>query len=96
MVMFENDRNTRFINDIKSDFIEKSFAKLETAFSELFKIALSDNFLDVLGPQGISIFRQYFSIQFWRLPILDHFADNFIKKLDLQNAPSPILINGRR
>lgn len=96
-IMFEKDRNTRYVNGNKTDGIEKLYSRLETDFSGLFKIVQQNEYpYEALTPAGIALFRQYISIQFWRLPILDNFADSFLKGLDLSKVPSPVLINGKK
>ena len=94
MIMFGYDRNTVVIKGVKSDAIEKMYSTLETNFATLFRIALDPyNFHDVISPEGITLFRQYISFQFWRLPLMDAFAEDFLKNTNLQNLPSPVMVN---
>lgn len=96
-IMFEKDRNNRYVNGCETDQIEKFYTKLDTSFSDLFKILNKKEYpYEILSPEGITLLRQYISIQFWRLPILDNFANNFLRKLELSKVPSPILINGKK
>lgn len=96
-IMFEKDRNTKYVNGRETDEIEYLYSDLENSFSGLFKIINKKEFPhEVLSSEGITLLRQYISIQFWRLPILDNFADNFLKTLELSKVPSPILINGKK
>lgn len=78
-VFFEKDKNTIKLNNKKTDFIEKYYSQLETTFSELFhliKNGISQS--ELLNSDGISLLKKYLAIQFWRLPILDGFAEQFI------------------
>lgn len=96
-VMFENYRNIISINGIKTDAIESLYAKLDTNFSDLFKIIQKKEYpYDLLSTDGIRLLRQYIAIQFWRTPLTDPFVDNFIANLDLSIFPSPIFINGKK
>tara|TARA_Y100000588_G_C13890576_1_gene768489 strand:+ start:553 stop:792 length:240 start_codon:yes stop_codon:yes gene_type:complete len=71
--MFEKDRNTTYIKGKKTDGIENLYSNLETGFSDLFKIINKTEYpYEVLSAEGITLLRQYMSIQFWRLPILDN------------------------
>ncbi|EUJ11669.1 hypothetical protein Meth11DRAFT_2515 [Methylophilaceae bacterium 11] len=78
-VFFAKNRNTIRRNGMKTDAIEKIYAELETTYSQLFGIVNNgvDQFA-LLNADGISILRKYLAIQFWRLPILDEFAEHFM------------------
>lgn len=83
-VFFENNRNTIRRDGVKTDVIEKFYSGLETAFSQLFGILNNTIGQTVLlNVENISILRKYLAIQFWRLPILDKFAEDFIMSLTL-------------
>lgn len=78
-VLFEKNRNTIKRNGIKTNVIEKLYSELETTFSQLFN--LIKNGIDssvLLNADGVSVFKKYLAIQFWRLPILDEFSEKFI------------------
>lgn len=97
MIMFEKDRNITLINGNKTDQIEMMYSRLETSWSDLFKLLQGKEYPhEILSPQGISLLRQYISIQFWRLPFIDDFANNLLRTLDLKAVPSPILIDGKK
>lgn len=83
-VFFERSRNTIKRNGIKTDVIEKFYSELETTFSQIFN--LIKNGIDssvLLNADGVSTLKKYLAIQFWRLPILDEFAEQFILSLTL-------------
>ncbi len=79
MVMFERDRNIISINGIKTDVIETIYAKLETSFSDMFKLIQKHEYpYELLTTEGIRLLKQYISFQFWRTPFVDPFVDDFI------------------
>lgn len=94
-VFFEKFRNTVEIKGIKTNIIEKLYGTLESEFARFFNIVrggLSSQ--EILSKLGLDIIKQYFAIQFWRLPMLDSFADHYIKNLDLKQFGKRITING--
>ena len=78
-VLFEINKNTIKRNGIKTDVIEKHYSNFESSFCQLFN--LIKNGVDtsvLLSANGVSILKKYLAIQFWRLPILDEFAEEYI------------------
>ena len=94
-VFFGKFRNTVEINGIKTNIIEDFYSTLENEFAQFFNLVqdgLSSQ--EILSKSGLEIIKQYLAIQFWRLPMLDGFTDNFLKNLDLKRFGKRITING--
>ena len=93
-VFFEKYRNTIKINGVSTNTIEEFYSKLETSFGVFFNLVregLSND--EILSKHGLEIIKQYLAIQFWRLPMLDNYSDQFIKDLDLKKYGNRITIN---
>lgn len=81
-VFFEKDKYTIKLNDINTDVIEQLYSGLETAFSQLFQLIKNGiSQTELFNSDGVSLLKKYLAIQFWRLPILDEFAEQFILSL---------------
>jgi hypothetical protein len=81
-VFFEKGKNTIKYRDQPTDQIEKMYSELETGFAKLFKLireGISSNTL--FNKDGVRLLKQYMAIQFWRLPLLDEYADQYIRSL---------------
>jgi len=79
-VLFEKGKNTIKFRGQLTDGIEKLYSRLESGFSQYFNLARSGIYADeLLNPDGIRILKQYIAIQFWRLPRLDEFADQYLR-----------------
>lgn len=78
-IFFEKNKNTIKYRDRKTDQIEFFYSTLESSFSQLFKLINSDdNAITILNSEAISLLQKYLAIQFWRLPIVDDFANHYI------------------
>lgn len=94
-VFFEKYRNTIKINGVTTNAIEEFYSELENSFGMFFNLVrdgLSSD--EILSKHGLEIIKQYLAIQFWRLPMLDSYSDQFIKNLDLKQFGKRITING--
>ena len=94
-VFFEKYRNTVEIKGIKTDIVETLYSTLENGFAQFFNLVrggLSSE--EILSKSGLEIIKQYLAVQFWRLPMLDNFTDQYIKNLDLNQFGKRITING--
>ena len=95
-VFFEKHRNTIKIKGVKTNIIENLYSGLENDFGKFFNLVrggLSSD--EILSKYGLEIIKQYLAIQFWRLPMLDEFSDQFIQNLDLKQFGKRITINGK-
>lgn len=81
---FEKGKNTIKFRGYHTDHIEKLYSGLESAFSQLFnlirEVICSET---LLNSDGVRLLKQYMAIQFWRLPSLDEYADQYLKTLSL-------------
>lgn len=94
-ILFEKHRNTININNIRSDFIETAYGKLENAFAEFFNSIRNETLSDeIISKEGIYLLKSFIAIQFWRLPFMDEFVDDFVKNLELERFGNRISING--
>lgn len=77
---FEKGRNTIKFRGQRTDHIEKLYSGLETGFGQLFNLIRNGiNSDQLFNPDGIRLLKQYIAIQFWRLPRLDEFADQYLR-----------------
>ena len=84
-VFFEKGKNTIIFRGQSTDHIEKQYSALESDFGLFFNMIRDGMPSDqLLSADGIRILKQYIAIQFWRLPLLDEFADQYLKALTLQ------------
>ncbi|MDO8991000.1 MAG: DUF4238 domain-containing protein [Sideroxyarcus sp.] len=81
-VFFEKGKNTIKFRGQPTDQIEKLYSELETEFAQLFKLIREGISSDTLFiADGVSLLKRYMAIQFWRLPLLDEYADQYIRSL---------------
>lgn len=80
---------------IKTDELEKLYATLDNDFGRYFELVRnglsSDELLSEAGAKTLKLFLSY---QFWRLPLLDGFADEYVKNLDLTQFGRRMTVNG--
>lgn len=94
-VFFEKHRNTIEFKGIKTDQIEKLFSVIESPFGgffELIRNGISPSGL--ISEQGIYLLKLFLAFQFWRMPLIDDFAENYVKNIDLNRFGDRITING--
>jgi len=93
---FEKYRNTIIKDGIRTDIIEKHYNNLETEFAKLFQHIQSNAAQnEIITKDGLYLLKTFLAIQFWRLPLVDSFADDFIKNFDLKKVGPGITINGK-
>lgn len=94
-VFFAKHRNTIEFNGVQTDKIEKMYSTIESSFGEFFELIRAGISYDVLiSEKGIYLLKLYTAIQFWRMPLVDDFAENFVKNIDLTKYGERITING--
>lgn len=94
-VLFEKHRNTIDFKGCPTDQVEKLYGVIETPFGEFFnhvRKGISQD--ELISKEGIYLLKLFVAIQFWRMPLLDHFAQDYIQKFDLNRFGSRITING--
>lgn len=94
-VFFIKHKNTIKFNGILTDKIEKIYNNLESPFGDLFdliKKGITNN--ELIFKEGIYLLKLFIAIQFFRMPLLDDFAENFIKNIDLSKFGERITIGG--
>lgn len=95
-VLFEKHRNTINFHGMKSDIIEKLYSAIESPYGKLFNYirgGLSQD--DVFTEKGIYLLKLFIALQFWRMPLLDSYADNFINNMNLSGIGDVVTINGK-
>ena len=76
---FEKDKNTIAIRGEQSDEIERCYSRLESALSRLFDLIRSGVLSnEILQPEGIHLLKVHMAMQFWRLPRMDSFSDQYL------------------
>lgn len=94
-VLFEKHRNTIKVNGVRTDHIEKLYGKIETQFADFFNLIRKGISQEALiSENGIYLLKIFVASQFWRMPLLDEFSDEYIRKLDLNKFGNRITING--
>ncbi|MBA5686702.1 DUF4238 domain-containing protein [Rugamonas apoptosis] len=87
IVFFEPKRNTIKYRGQTTDIIEQQFSRMEASLAELFK--LIRNGLPVktlLSPDGVRLLKFHMALQFWRLPRLDKFSNEFLKSRTIEQV----------
>ena len=78
-VFFEKNRNTVAIRRTESDVIERLYSRIESGLGCLFNLIRSGaQSEDVIRPNGVRLLKLHMAIQFWRLPRMDSFSDQFL------------------
>ncbi|ELR67189.1 hypothetical protein C942_02697 [Photobacterium marinum] len=93
-VLFEKHRNTIEVNGVRTDKLEKLYSSIETPLGQLFdKIRKGISQEELITENGIYLLKIFVATQFWRMPLLDFFADDYIRKLDLSQFGDRITVN---
>lgn len=93
-VFFSKDKNTIEFNGIQTDKIEKIYNNLESPFGKFFDLIRKGIInKELISEDGIYLLKSFVAIQFFRMPLLDNFAENFIKNIDLSKFGERITIN---
>ena len=94
-ILFEKNRNTIEVKGVLTDKLEKFYLVLESPFGEFFNYVRKGISQDeLISKDGIYLLKQFVATQFWRMPLLDPFADDYILQLDLNRFGSRITVNG--
>lgn len=75
--------------------IEKLYGSLEAQFGGFFdhvRNGISHD--ELISKDGIYLMKVFLATQFWRMPQLDKFADNYLKNVDLNQFGRKITFNG--
>jgi hypothetical protein len=79
-VFFERQRNTIKFRGQRTDMIEKMYSGPEGGFAQLFDLIRNGISSDhLLNSEGVRLLKLHIAIQFWRLPRLDEFADDYLR-----------------
>lgn len=79
-VFFEWDRNTIFLENGKTDFVEEMFKQLDNACAIPFE-KLKNRASNKVAVDDLIRFRFFLSVLFWRIPTIDEDYDEFINGL---------------
>lgn len=94
-VLFEKHRNTIKLNGIKTDQIEKFYCMYENSLADFFNVLRNGTSKEgLISEGGIHLLKRFVANQFWRMPLLDKYADEYIRTLDLKQFGDRIKING--
>jgi hypothetical protein len=87
IVFFEPRRNTIKYRGRTTDIIESSYSEVEAPLAQLFALIQSGATEEcILKPDGVRLLKTHIAFQFWRLPRLDGFADNYLKGLTIEQV----------
>lgn len=79
-VFFAPRRNNIKYHGQTTDIIESSYSEIEGSLAQLFNLIQSGAAQhQILEPDGIRLLKTHIALQFWRLPRLDRFADDYLK-----------------
>lgn len=95
-VLFEKNRNTIELNGERTDHLERMYGKIETPLAQYFNFVrkgISQN--DFTSKESLSCLKLFIAIQYWRMPLVDTFADSYIQKVDLFKFGSRFNVAGR-
>lgn len=81
---YEYNRNTIKINNINTDFIEKTYSRFESDFARFINYITSNHYeIEIVESRSmIHVLKCYISFQFWRLPQHDIYIDRVIRNID--------------
>jgi hypothetical protein len=94
-VLFDKHRNTINFKGCPTDQVEKLYGLIETPFGEFFnhvRKGISQN--ELISKDGIYLLKLFIATQFWRMPLLDKFANDYIENIDLGRFGTRITFNG--
>ncbi|EHH2534695.1 DUF4238 domain-containing protein [Vibrio parahaemolyticus] len=94
-ILFEKHRNTITHRGVRTDALEKLYGTIEAPLGQFFDLVrkgLSAN--ELISKEGIYLLKVFVAFQFWRMPLLDPFVEQYIKTLDLKRFGNRITLNG--
>lgn len=87
IIFFEPKRNTIKYRGQTTDVIEQQFSRIEASLSELFKLIRNGvSMKTLLSPDGVRLLKFHMALQFWRLPRLDQFLNEFLKSRTIEQV----------
>jgi hypothetical protein len=87
IVFFEPRRNNIRFCGRTSDIVERQYSQIEAPLSQLFSLIQAGASQDrILEPDGVRLLKTHIAFQFWRLPRLDGFADNYLENLTIEQV----------
>jgi len=93
--LFEKHRNTIFREGVPTDALEKLYGTIESPQGQFFDLIRKGIPSDeLISKEGIYLLKSFIAFQFWRMPILDPIAEEYIKNLDLTKFGDKIILNG--
>lgn len=93
--LFEKHRNTIDFKGCPTDQVEKLYGLIETPFGDFFNHIQKGISQDALiSEEGIYLLKLFVAIQFWRMPLFDAFAHDYIQNIDLNRFGARITLNG--
>lgn len=94
-ILFQKNRNTIKTHNVNTDHIEKLYSYIEAPFGVFFNhIRKGISQEELMSKHGIYLLKLFVAIQFWRMPLFDDIADNYILQLDLKRFGKRITFNG--
>lgn len=94
-IFFEKHRNTISFKGVQTDMIEKLYGSLEAQFGGFFDhVRKGISHDELISKDGIYLMKLFLATQFWRMPLLDDFADEYLQGLDLNRFGHAITIGG--
>ncbi|EGQ8982836.1 DUF4238 domain-containing protein [Vibrio alginolyticus] len=94
-ILFEKHRSTITHRGVRTDALEKLYGTIEAPLGQFFDLVrkgLSAN--ELISKEGIYLLKVFVAFQFWRMPLLDPFVEQYIKTLDLKRFGNRITLNG--
>lgn len=94
-ILFEKNRNTITLHGLRTDALEQLYGTIEAPLGQFFDLVrkgLPAN--ELKSGHGIYLLKVFVAFQFWRMPLLDPFIDEYIETLDLTQFGNRITLNG--
>jgi hypothetical protein len=94
-VLFEKHRNTIDFKGCPTDLVERLYSGIETPLGDFFnhvRKGISQD--ELISKDGIYLLKIFVATQFWRMPLLDDYSDNYIRTLDFNKFGNRITIDG--
>lgn len=93
-VLFEKHRNTINLKGHSNDRIETLYSVIESPMGDFFNYVRDGiSYNELVSKEGMYLLKLFIAFQFWRMPLLDDFAENYIKNVDLRRFGERILVN---